>query len=59
MGVEPFLHDDPRDRSPKIFGGKVTLRAGGARGASVLIPVIPRRQIRQLSPPAVAGGREV
>ncbi len=42
-GVGPFLHDDPRDRPPKIFGGRVTLHAGGGRGAHVLIPVIPKK----------------
>ena len=42
-GVGPFLHDDPRDRPPEIFGGKVTLHAGGGKDAYVLLPVIPRR----------------
>jgi len=42
-GVGPFLHDDPRDRPPKIFGGKVTLHAGGGNGAYVLLPIIARR----------------
>jgi predicted acyl esterase len=41
-GVGPFLHDDPRDRPPKIFGGKVTLHAGGGKDAYVLLPIIPR-----------------
>ena len=41
-GVGPFLHDDPRDRPAKIFGGKVTLHAGGGKGAYVLLPVIPK-----------------
>jgi uncharacterized protein len=40
-GVGPFLHDDPRDRPPKVFGGKVTLHAGGGQGAYVLLPIIP------------------
>jgi predicted acyl esterase len=40
-GVGPFLHDDPRDRPPKVFGGKVTLHAGGAKGAYLLLPIIP------------------
>jgi hypothetical protein len=39
-GVGPFLHDDPRDRPPKIFGGKVTLHAGGGNDAYVLLPII-------------------
>lgn len=42
-GVGPFLHDDPRDRPPKIFGGKVTLHAGGGNDAYVLLPIITRR----------------
>lgn len=42
-GVGPFLHDDPRDRPPKIFGGKVTLHAGGGKDAYLLLPVIPGR----------------
>jgi len=41
-GVGPFLHDDPRDRPPKIFGGKVTLHAGGGQDAYLLLPIIPR-----------------
>ncbi len=42
-GVGPFLHDDPRDRPPKVFGGNVTLHAGGGKDAYLLLPVIPRR----------------
>jgi predicted acyl esterase len=42
-GVGPFLHDDPRDRPPKIFGGKVTLHAGGGNNAYVLLPIIAKR----------------
>ncbi len=40
-GCGPFLHDDPRDRPPAIFGGRVTLHAGPDRPAHVLLPVIP------------------
>ena len=40
-GCGPFLHDDPKDRPPEIFGGKVTLYAGGDKAAYVLLPVIP------------------
>jgi len=42
-GVGPFLHDDPRDRPPKIFGRNVTLHAGGSYGSYLLLPVIPKR----------------
>jgi len=40
-GCGPFLHDDSRDRPPKVFGGKVKLHAGLDRAAYVLLPVIP------------------
>jgi hypothetical protein len=41
-GCGPFLHNDPRDRPPSIFGGKVTLHAGDERAAYVLLPIIPK-----------------
>ena len=40
-GCGPFVHDDPVDRPPEIFGGKVTLHFGANRKAAVLLPVIP------------------
>lgn len=40
-GCGPFLHDDPRDRPPEIFGGTTTLHFGGQRQAFALVPVIP------------------
>ncbi len=40
-GCGPFMHDDPTDRPPEIFGGKVTLHFGPAHKAAVLLPVIP------------------
>lgn len=40
-GCGPFLHDDPRDRSPGMFGGTTTLHIGPDRAAYVLVPVIP------------------
>jgi predicted acyl esterase len=40
-GVGPFLHDDPHDRPPKVFGGKVTLHVGPDQAAYVLLPIIP------------------
>ena len=43
-GCGPFVHDDPTDRPPEIFGGKVTLHFGPAHKASVLLPVIPPKQ---------------
>jgi len=42
-GCGPFLHDDPRDRPPSIFNGKVTLHAGGDRSSYVLLPIIPKQ----------------
>jgi len=41
-GVGPFVHDDPRDRPPEVFGGDVALHAGPDRQAFVLLPIIPR-----------------
>jgi predicted acyl esterase len=43
-GVGPFQHADPKDRPPKIFGGKVTLYSGGDRESYVLMPVIPAKK---------------
>src|SRR5262245_36813855 len=40
-GCGPFLHDDPRDRPPSIFGGTTTLHFGGARQGALLLPVVP------------------
>ena len=42
-GCGPFEHDDPTDRPPAIFGGKVTLHFGAKRKSSVLLPVIPSK----------------
>ncbi|MBI1990147.1 MAG: CocE/NonD family hydrolase [Betaproteobacteria bacterium] len=40
-GCGPFVHDDPVDRPPEIFGGKVTLHFGASRKTALLLPVIP------------------
>jgi predicted acyl esterase len=40
-GSGPFLHNDPADRPPAIFGGRTTIHAGGAQGSYLLLPVIP------------------
>jgi hypothetical protein len=42
LGCGPFLHDDPRDRPMKLFGGKVTLHAGPKHPSYILVPVIPK-----------------
>ena len=41
-GSGPFLHNDPGDRPPEIFGGKVTVIYGGNYPASLLLPIIPK-----------------
>jgi predicted acyl esterase len=43
-GCGPFVHDDPTDRPPAIFGGKVTLHVGPQHPAHILLPVIPPKQ---------------
>jgi hypothetical protein len=40
-GVGPFMHSDPDDRPPEIFGGKVTLHCGRSCTPYLLLPVIP------------------
>jgi uncharacterized protein len=42
-GCGPFLHDDPRDRPPEIFGGKTTLHFDRAHPPYLLLPIIPGR----------------
>jgi len=39
-GCGPFLHDDPRDRPPEIFGGVTTLHADDAHRPYLLLPII-------------------
>jgi len=41
LGCGPFLHDDPRDRPAKVFGGKVTLHMGPEYPSYILVPIIP------------------
>ena len=36
-----YLHDDPDDRPPEIYGGTVTLATGGDHASYLLVPVIP------------------
>ena len=40
-GCGPFLHNDPRDRPPDIFGGRTTLHAAPGEMPSLLLPIIP------------------
>jgi predicted acyl esterase len=42
-GCGPFLHDDPVDRPPEVFGGTTTLHFGGSRANYVLLPIIPAK----------------
>jgi predicted acyl esterase len=44
-GCGPFLHDDPADRPPEVFGGEVTVHTGPDHGSFLLIPVIPRKVV--------------
>ncbi|HYB57209.1 MAG TPA: CocE/NonD family hydrolase [Alphaproteobacteria bacterium] len=40
-GCGPFLHDDPKNRPPELFGGAVTLHSGPGRQSYLLLPLIP------------------
>ena len=40
-GTGGMTHNDPDNRPADVFGGKVTLHAGGERGSYLLLPVIP------------------
>ncbi len=42
-GTGGMMHNDPDNRSAAVFGGSVTLHAGGGREAYVLLPVIPAK----------------
>jgi hypothetical protein len=40
-GTGGMTHNDPDNRPPDVFGGKVTLHAGGLRESYLLLPIIP------------------
>ncbi|MGH7861743.1 MAG: CocE/NonD family hydrolase C-terminal non-catalytic domain-containing protein, partial [Candidatus Dormibacteraceae bacterium] len=40
-GCGPFVHSDPEDRPPVVFGGQVTIYSGPDRPSHILLPVIP------------------
>jgi predicted acyl esterase len=42
-GCGPYRHDDPRDRPPDVFGGRVTLHLDPARPSYLMVPIIPPR----------------
>ncbi len=41
-GSGPFLHDDPEDRPPDVFGGTTTIHSGGDDPSHLLLPMIDR-----------------
>ena len=41
-GCGPFIHDEPSDRPPEVFGATVTLVTGGAYDSHLLLPIIPQ-----------------
>jgi hypothetical protein len=43
-GCGPFLHDDPRDRPPQIFGGLTSLHFSGTAKPYLLLPIIPPKR---------------
>jgi len=42
-GCGPFLHDDPRDRPPAVFGGETNVHLSSAQPAYILLPIIPQK----------------
>ncbi len=48
-GCGPFLHNDPRDRPPEIYGGVTGLHFGGPAPPYLLLPIIPPKK-RQATP---------
>jgi hypothetical protein len=48
-GVGPFLHDDPTDRPPAVFGGTTTIHSTPDGPSSILLPVIPDSKARSTS----------
>ena len=54
-GCGPFLHDDPRDRPPEVFGGVTTLHFGKGRDGYLLLPVVPPKPQARL-PASRTGG---
>jgi len=43
-GCGPFLHDDPKDRPPAIFGGVTSLHFGSGKMPYLLLPIIPAKK---------------
>jgi uncharacterized protein len=42
-GTGGMTHNDPDDRPEAVFGGKVTLHAGGRYDSHLLVPIVPPR----------------
>ena len=42
-GCGPFLHNDPRDRPQKVFGGTTTLHIDEDGFSHVLVPIVPTK----------------
>jgi uncharacterized protein len=42
-GTGGVTHNDPDSRPPEVFGGKVTLHAGGPHASYLLLPIIPAK----------------
>lgn len=42
LGCGPFLHNDPRDRPERTFGGKTELHIDEDGSSYVLVPIIPK-----------------
>ena len=42
-GCGPFLHDEPANRPPGVYGGVTTLHFGPSQPAHILLPVVPAR----------------
>ncbi|WP_210245491.1 MULTISPECIES: CocE/NonD family hydrolase [unclassified Tardiphaga] len=43
-GCGPFLHNDPRDRPAKVFGGTTTLHIDEDGSSHVLVPIVPTQK---------------
>ncbi|WP_197052366.1 CocE/NonD family hydrolase [Halobellus rufus] len=43
-GSGPFVHIDPRDRPVETYGGDVTIHTGPDHQASLLLPVVPKKE---------------
>jgi predicted acyl esterase len=43
-GCGPFLHNDPKDRPPAVFGGVTSLHFGSGKAPYLLLPIIPTKK---------------